>query len=510
MGFIGNNLGSIATEAKSVDTMVGDGTTTTLTLSKTPGSVNNVEVFYDGVFQTPGEDFTLSEDTLTFTTAPTTGMKVVAFSGNDSHVVFPEDNTITTKKITDNCITSEKISSVSADKLSGALPALVGTSLTGINYPATVDVTTDASDPTRSSNKPVGSLWVNSTSGEMFVCTVDTTDDNTWMNLGGGEGNIVYTPPFGWKATSYINTAGGYTGSNFLTIDRFDVSSNTDAIAVGDLAEYGGGCCSNSETHGYIAGGWANAGAAAANTNNRSDRIEKWAFASSSSGSLTGTLSQGITETSGQQSLTYGYLSGGRDQTGSGAINEIQKYAYASDGNSIDHADLIGTTNYDPAGLSTDTHGYNMGGKCSGFEGNTFGAVDGGASNVIQKFPFASQTNSSDIADLAFRCGGVKGSGNLTHGYIHGGYKQGPSSGYTTDVQKFDYSSEATATVIGNLAANKAWHTGGNSETSGYIISGEPSPYTKSIEVFEFANDTTIVDIAEVTVARCHLGSAHD
>jgi hypothetical protein len=59
MGYIGKSLGSITTEARTVDTMVGDGSTSTLALTKTPGSVNNVEVFYDGIFQTPGEDFTL-------------------------------------------------------------------------------------------------------------------------------------------------------------------------------------------------------------------------------------------------------------------------------------------------------------------------------------------------------------------------------------------------------------------------------------------------------------------
>ena len=64
MAFIGNNLGSVLTEVRTVDTMVGDGIVTTLILSKTPGSVNNVEVFDDGVFQSPNEDFTLLENIL--------------------------------------------------------------------------------------------------------------------------------------------------------------------------------------------------------------------------------------------------------------------------------------------------------------------------------------------------------------------------------------------------------------------------------------------------------------
>ena len=89
--------------------MTGDGSDTTLTLSRTPGSVNNVEVFMDGICQTPGTEYTLSGNTLTFTTAPETGVKVVAISGNDSIVREPNDNSITGAKILDNSLTNAKI-----------------------------------------------------------------------------------------------------------------------------------------------------------------------------------------------------------------------------------------------------------------------------------------------------------------------------------------------------------------------------------------------------------------
>ncbi len=49
-----------------------------------------------------------------------------------------------------------------------------------------------ANDPTTSSN-PVGGLgtiWTNTTSGEMYVCTNITTGSNVWINVGGGSGDI--------------------------------------------------------------------------------------------------------------------------------------------------------------------------------------------------------------------------------------------------------------------------------------------------------------------------------
>ena len=99
MAYIGKELLGILSYNKVMDSMTGDGADTTLTLSRTPGSVNNVEVFMDGICQTPGTEYTLSGNTLTFTTAPETGVKVVAISGNDSIVREPNDNSITGAKI---------------------------------------------------------------------------------------------------------------------------------------------------------------------------------------------------------------------------------------------------------------------------------------------------------------------------------------------------------------------------------------------------------------------------
>ena len=48
MAYLGKGLVGVLNESKAVDTMTGDGSDTTMTLSRTPGSVNNVEVYIDG------------------------------------------------------------------------------------------------------------------------------------------------------------------------------------------------------------------------------------------------------------------------------------------------------------------------------------------------------------------------------------------------------------------------------------------------------------------------------
>ena len=82
MAYIGYKKAASSTVvSKTLATMTGDGSDTTLTLSVTPPSVNNVCVFLDGVFQTPAVHFTLAGDTITFTTAPATGVVVIALTG---------------------------------------------------------------------------------------------------------------------------------------------------------------------------------------------------------------------------------------------------------------------------------------------------------------------------------------------------------------------------------------------------------------------------------------------
>ena len=70
-----------------------------------------------------------------------------------------------------------------------------------------------ASDPAIDSNKALGTEWLNSTSGEMYICTDATAGENVWTNVGAGSGDIVPWPSYTFQAENYGFTVGGNSGS---------------------------------------------------------------------------------------------------------------------------------------------------------------------------------------------------------------------------------------------------------------------------------------------------------
>jgi len=69
----------------SIATMTGDGSDTTLTLSTAPVHENNVSVFFDGVYQSKS-NYSISGTTLTFSTAPPSGVAVEAITATNTSI----------------------------------------------------------------------------------------------------------------------------------------------------------------------------------------------------------------------------------------------------------------------------------------------------------------------------------------------------------------------------------------------------------------------------------------
>lgn len=70
--------GAIASQTLFLDTFVGDGITSTYTLSFIPTNINNLIVTIDGLVQTPTLNFTVSGDQLTFTSIPIANTDITA------------------------------------------------------------------------------------------------------------------------------------------------------------------------------------------------------------------------------------------------------------------------------------------------------------------------------------------------------------------------------------------------------------------------------------------------
>ena len=109
MPFLGTTPGTKEADF-SIDTMTGDNSDTTLSLSKTPANENFVQVYYDGVYQHK-DTFSVAGNTVTFSTAPATGVKVEAIVMSEvvGQVNVIADDAVTTTKILNANVTTAKI-----------------------------------------------------------------------------------------------------------------------------------------------------------------------------------------------------------------------------------------------------------------------------------------------------------------------------------------------------------------------------------------------------------------
>ena len=94
-----------------------NGSTTAFTIqvsgsNVSPGTANDIVVSLGGVIQNPNNDYTIAGSTLTFTTAPASGLSffaVVLGQSVDSSVGTPSDGSVTTVKIANGAVTGPKL-----------------------------------------------------------------------------------------------------------------------------------------------------------------------------------------------------------------------------------------------------------------------------------------------------------------------------------------------------------------------------------------------------------------
>jgi len=349
-------------------------------------------------------------------------------------------------------------------------------------------VTTSSSDPAVDTNPSggVGTMFVNSTSGEMFICTDDATDENVWTNVGDGTGNIQITA----VGSQYGYTYGGYNSSAPTTVDTiqkwsFSSDGNSEDVANLSATRYGvGGIPSG--THGYSAGGREGSSFV--------DTLEKSAFASDSDMANVGTLDDERHGPYAFHSQTYGYTSGGESPPSSTVLDSIDKFIFASDASSTDVGDMTGVKFL--AGAVSDWtggYGYLLGGNSP-------------VTNMIEKVSFASDGNGVDTgANLATsNLSSNGGVGSVTHGYSCGGYYGGPIA----DIQKFSFASVADSTDVGDLTASRYDLSGCSSSSYGYNTGGE-APFVDVIDKFSTSSDGDSTDVGDLIRSLAYVASVH-
>jgi hypothetical protein len=97
---------------------------------------------------------------------------------------------------------------VSESSNAGAAITLTGTAVVFVSTSQYDVPVVRASDPVVDTNPPnVGTMWVNSTSGSVFVCTDNTTDNNYWFEVNTNSNAV---SPF--VTVEYLIAAGGGAG----------------------------------------------------------------------------------------------------------------------------------------------------------------------------------------------------------------------------------------------------------------------------------------------------------
>jgi len=217
---------------------------------------------------------------------------------------------------------------------------------------------------------------------------------------------------------------------------------------------------------------------------NQVNIIDRFPFASNANATDYGDLTLARYMTAGQSSSTDGYTAGGYNPSLSPVLtNVIDKFPFASAANATDVGDLTASRG-DVTGQSSSTHGF------------TSGSVP--VSNVIDRFPFATNANATDYGDLTVGRSGTAGQSSTSDGYNSGG---SPNSNV---IDKFPFASAANATDVGDITVARYYCSGQSSTVSGYSSAGQNSSATvfNTIDKFPFATNASATDVGDATVAR--------
>ena len=215
--------------------------TTSYTLANSVTNENEIALFINNVRQQPGSSYayTASGTTLTLSSATAgTDTMFCVYLGKAVGTINPPDGSVGDSTIT--AMSASKLTGTIADaRFPATLPAVSGANLT--NLPITDEITKSTSEPAGDTNPSggVGSLWLRTTTGEMYCLTDATTDANVWTNIGEGTGNqpFIYMTATGGTITS----DGNFKVHVFNSSGTFEVTTLGDIGTVEYLVIAGGG-----------------------------------------------------------------------------------------------------------------------------------------------------------------------------------------------------------------------------------------------------------------------------
>ena len=188
---------------------------------------------------------------------------------------------------------------------------------------------------------------------------------------------------------------------------------------------------------------------------------------------------------------------------GGGAAGvRIERYPFASQTNATDVGTCLAYGSLScVGGAKSKTHGFRVGGDSTG-------------TTPIDKFAFTSGTPTvTDQGDLTIGVysGGVAGNGDYI--WKAGGYRYSPNV-LITDIEKFPVATDSNASKTGDLSNSQYLCSGQSSETNGYISGGHTAagggghgPVTNQVHKWSFATDGNATDVLNLATSKGYTSS---
>jgi len=202
MPFIGTTPVQGFASSVNKQSFTANGSTTSFTLTHQVSNANDLEVFVGNVRQEPTAAYTASGTTLDF------GSGNAPPNGANLYVIYKNLAQVTTSP-PDGSVSNAKITGMASSKLSGALPAIDGTALTGTGL-------------------GVGQTWTDVTSSRAKSTVYQNTTGKPIMI------SVNFTTDFTQRGQLQVSSS---SGSGFITIadadggDYYSASQDTDHYA---------------------------------------------------------------------------------------------------------------------------------------------------------------------------------------------------------------------------------------------------------------------------------------
>lgn len=282
-------------------------------------------------------------------------------------------------------------------------------------------------------------------------------------------------------ATNYGYASGGFNSPTASTyIQRFPLVNSNSSSNVGFLSTPRTRATGHSSSIAAYTAGGQNPQMNPSALGNLST-IEKFPFASDSTVTSRGSLYDGRTTAAGSSSSSYGYHAAGYTLTPSTPAyfqtGNVSKFSFLSDAEaSTLHMSNAFNVSFTVGHQSSD-FSYSSGG---------YSYTSGSRFTQISKFPFAVEGGSRiTVGSLTQAKNGHVGVSSPTEGYVLGGYT---GSATVNVIEKFPFASDSNSTDIGDLARPVTASTAISAADAGYAYSGSPSPAAVAIQKFPFAS----------------------